>query len=58
MANDLSRETVILILVGGWWGTHGESMSHYEENAQAARQVDNALEVWVSRFKLGKDSQK
>ncbi len=42
MADDLCREAVVLIVVGGWWGAHAENMSHYEQNAQAARQVDNA----------------
>src|SRR5712692_6666166 len=41
-----------LILVGGWWGAHAENMSHYEENAQAARQVDNAPGLARSRSLL------
>ena len=45
VADDLCREAVVLIVVGGWWGAHAENMSHYEENAQAARQVDNAVAI-------------
>jgi hypothetical protein len=45
VANDFSRKAVILIVVEAWWCAHVENMSHYEANAQAARQVDNALKT-------------
>ena len=43
MADDFHRKAVILIGVGRWRCAHAENMSHYEENAQADRQVDNAI---------------
>jgi hypothetical protein len=33
---------IVLMLVGKRWSAHTQNMSPYEENAQAARQVDNA----------------
>jgi hypothetical protein len=42
VADDLYREAVVLLVVGGWWGAQAENMSYYEENAQAVRQVDDA----------------